>query len=85
MKKGIYVLIFIVFFIIICFASYGNKFTKEKDIIYAYGEIIEKQTQMDKKIRPSIVDNGRRPQVIYFFMMLLLCICVLMLLTVQHL
>lgn len=41
--------------------------------------------QMDKKIRPSIVDNGRRPQVIYFFMMLLLCICVLMLLTVQHL
>ena len=41
--------------------------------------------QVDKKIRPSIVDNGRRPQVIYFFMMLLLCICVLMLLTVQHL
>ena len=41
--------------------------------------------QMDKKIRPSIVDNGRRPQVIYFFMTLLLCICVLMLLTVQHL
>lgn len=54
MKKGIYVLIFIVFFIIICFVSYGNKFTKEKDIIYAYGEIIEKQTQMDKKIKEYI-------------------------------
>lgn len=38
-----------------------------------------------KKIRPSIVENGRRPQVIYFFMTLLLYICVLMLLTVQHL
>ena len=57
MKKGIYVLIFIVFFIIICFASYGNKFTKEKDIIYAYGEIIEKQTQMDKKIKEYIKDD----------------------------
>ena len=60
MKKSIIITTILVLLTLLglnYFSTYGNKFIKGKETIYAYGDIIKKQRAMDKKINKYRKEN----------------------------
>ena len=59
MKKSIIIIVLTLFILLTLssFYSYGNKFIKNKETIYAYGEIISEQALIDEKINQYKKEN----------------------------